>query len=164
MEEPRDHSCEVPDSEELREHSLRLPSDVQIILPWERYHRLQSGGSPLLSSELPLLQEQDRVRGLPDGWEDEPEQLETEAMEAVRATPQYVRPKPKWFCAKTKSDKTESDKGKKRQRAKPTTQSSASMALPAAVPWVPIGSSQRETPKEARQQLPIGSSQPVAFR
>ena len=164
MEEPRDHSCEVPDLEELREHSLRLPSDVQIILPWERYHRLQSGGSPLLSSELPLLQEQDRVRGMSDGWENQPEQLETEATDTVRVTPQYVRPKPKWFCAKTKLDQTESDKGKKRQRAKPSSQSSASGASSAAEPWVPIGSLQQGRSKEARQQLPIGSSQPVAFR
>ena len=159
MEEPREHSCEVLDVEQLREHSLCLPSDVQIILPWERYDRLQSGGSPLLSSELPLLQEQDRVRGLSEGWEDEPKQLETESREV---TSQYVRPKPKWFCAKTKSDKTE--KGKKRQRTKPTSQHSASMASSSAAPWVPIESRQRERSKDARQQLPIGSSQPVAFR
>ena len=94
----------------------------------------------------------------------EPEQLETEAMEAVRATPQYVRPKPKWFCAKTRLDKTKSDKGKKRQRGKPTMQSSSSTTVPAAAPWGPFGSSQLETPKEALQQLPIGSSQPVAPR
>ena len=123
-----DRVIEVPDLEELHEHSLSLPCDVQITLPWERYNRLQSGGAPLLSSELPLLQEQDRVRGLSVKREGQPKQVGTENLDASRVMPQYVRPKPKWFCAKVNLDQNESDKGRKRQRTKPSSQYSASAA------------------------------------
>ena len=142
---------EVPDLEELHEHSPSLPCDVQITLPWERYNRLQSGGSPLLSSELPLLQEQDRVRGLSDKWESQPKQWGTETLDAARVMPQYVRPKPKWFCAKINLDQNESDKGRKRQRTKPSSQYSASTAPSVPTPRVPVRGSallQQGWPKE----------------
>ena len=142
---------EVHDLEELQEHSPSLPCNVQITLPWERYHRLQSGGSPLLSSELPWLQEQDRVRGLSDRWESQPKQCGAEVMDAARVTPQYVRPKPKWFCARAKVDQNESDKGRERQRTKPSSQYSASTAPSVPAPRVPVRGSallQQGWPKE----------------
>ena len=101
----------------------RPPKDVQIILPWERYEKLQSGAATLLSSESPQLYERDQVRGMAHGVASQPnEQRVPTSSATVGEAPRYLQPKPKWIGAREQPVEAQEAKGRKRPRGKPSSQ------------------------------------------